>query len=168
MIDGGFFLKLAHPLHVNVPDTANSCSTCPTQGDIEMRKVQQGFTLIELMIVVAIIGILAAIAIPAYTDYTIRAKVSEGVAVASSAKATVSENYASGAADACDGVNAGTVGLTTLACSAGTLSLSVATGIGSPAVTVTFDLVPTQTSAGVEWDCNNASDTKYVPAECRT
>jgi len=56
-----------------------------------MRKIQQGFTLIELMIVVAIIGILAAIAIPAYQDYTIRAKVTEGIGLASAAKSSVSE-----------------------------------------------------------------------------
>jgi type IV pilus assembly protein PilA len=61
--------------------------------EIEMKKVQQGFTLIELMIVVAIIGILAAIAIPAYQDYTIRAQVSEGLNLASGAKAAVSESY---------------------------------------------------------------------------
>jgi len=58
-----------------------------------MHKVQQGFTLIELMIVVAIIGILAAIAIPAYQDYTIRAQVSEGMTLAASAKAAVVEAY---------------------------------------------------------------------------
>ena len=59
-----------------------------------MKKMQQGFTLIELMIVVAIIGILAAIALPAYQDYTVRARVSEGIVAASSARTAVSEAYA--------------------------------------------------------------------------
>ena len=59
-----------------------------------MKKVQQGFTLIELMIVVAIIGILAAIAIPAYQDYTIRAQVTEGLNLASAVKTGVSESFA--------------------------------------------------------------------------
>jgi type IV pilus assembly protein PilA len=58
-----------------------------------VKKVQHGFTLIELMIVVAIIGILAAIAIPAYQDYTIRAQVSEGMNLAAAAKAAVSESF---------------------------------------------------------------------------
>ena len=58
-----------------------------------MKKLQQGFTLIELMIVVAIIGILAAIAIPAYQDYTIRAQVSEGMSLAAAAKAAVAESF---------------------------------------------------------------------------
>ena len=58
-----------------------------------MKKVQQGFTLIELMIVVAIIGILAAIAIPAYQDYTIRAQVSEGLNLSGGAKAAVTEYF---------------------------------------------------------------------------
>ncbi len=65
---------------------------------IQMNKGQQGFTLIELMIVVAIIGILAAVALPAYQDYTKRAKVTEGLSLATSAKTAVAENAASGVA----------------------------------------------------------------------
>ena len=61
------------------------------------RNVQKGFTLIELMIVVAIIGILAAVALPAYQDYTVRAKVTEGLTMAASAKTAVAENAANGA-----------------------------------------------------------------------
>jgi type IV pilus assembly protein PilA len=64
---------------------------------LQMQKFQQGFTLIELMIVVAIIGILAAVALPAYQDYTVRAKITEGLSLAASAKTAVSENAANGA-----------------------------------------------------------------------
>ena len=66
-----------------------------------MKTIQKGFTLIELMIVVAIIGILAAIAIPAYQDYTIRSQVSEGLSLAAAAKAAISESFSNtGAAPA--------------------------------------------------------------------
>lgn len=72
-----------------------------------MKKLQQGFTLIELMIVVAIIGILAAIAIPAYQDYTIRAQVSEGLNLAAAAKAAISESFLNNGEAPADRVEAG-------------------------------------------------------------
>jgi type IV pilus assembly protein PilA len=104
-----------------------------------LKKMQQGFTLIELMIVVAIIGILAAIAIPAYQDYTIRAKVTEGLNLADSAKTAVAESFQSG----------GTTGLKAAANSwdlsftatkyVSNIAVASAVGAGQGVITVTYN-----------------------------
>jgi type IV pilus assembly protein PilA len=70
-----------------------------------MKRIQQGFTLIELMIVVAIIGILAAVALPAYSDYTVKARVSEAILAASQCRTTVAEVYQTGASGVVPGAD---------------------------------------------------------------
>jgi type IV pilus assembly protein PilA len=78
--------------------------TFNNNGVLPMKKIQQGFTLIELMIVIAIIGILAAVALPAYQDYTIRAKVTEGIVLADGLKPIVADNASNGTPDSIGGL----------------------------------------------------------------
>ena len=147
-----------------------------------MKKVQQGFTLIELMIVVAIIGILAAVAIPAYQDYTIRAKVTEGLGLAGMAKTAVAETYSS--KGVAPGNNA-SAGIASAASITGNSVTSVTVG-ASGLITILYKatlggtptansksvmLKPTFGAGGVTWDCTSTAGTdmpsKYMPAQCR-
>jgi len=150
-----------------------------------LKQVQKGFTLIELMIVIAIIGILAAIALPAYQDYTVRARVTEGLALASSAKATIGENVASSggvlpvvaAGVVCQGVNqfAALVNHTqSLACTDLTGVITVT--MDATAKATAFTLTPAVNASGaVVWTCAVTNSTagagalsdKFVPAQCR-
>ena len=149
-----------------------------------MKRVQQGFTLIELMIVIAIVGILAAVALPAYQDYTVRAKLSEGLARAGEAKTAVTEYYSS------TGTFPTATNYTAVFTSVGAGKVSTVTWLdtGSQAIVVTFntaagsngiselggssrlDIVASASNGIVSWRCGGGGTTvpgKYRPGSCK-
>lgn len=146
------------------------------------KQIQKGFTLIELMIVVAIIAILAAIALPAYQDYVARSQVSEAMSLTSGARTAVAEFYADRGAWPISNAEAGLSPATSIqgnyvrqvqvAATGGTIAATMkAAGSASAKIANgVFALTPNDTGGSIRWDCSTAAttiDDKYLPSSCR-
>ena len=137
-----------------------------------MKTIHKGFTLIELMIVVAIIGILAAVALPAYQDYTIRAKASELILAASGFRTSISEKYQTdpgGSASMGVGLTVNVVGKISggSVTDAGTITILGSSASTSTGAAITITMTPaTATGGALTWSCFG-TPSKYLPATCR-
>jgi len=143
-----------------------------------MKKIQQGFTLIELMIVIAIIGILAAIALPAYQDYIIRAQAGEGMSLGSGLKIQVADVFAdtgtlvgidSGAAGTGIPAAATVVGkyVTGVAVSGGEITVTYGGAANANLVGDNLVISPTDNGGSLSWLCASPLADKYMPSACR-
>lgn len=140
------------------------------------KQLQQGFTLIELMIVVAIIGILAAIAIPAYQDYTIRAQVSEGLSLMDGAKTAVAEFYTNSGHFPLNNTSAGMAPsgsitgnyVTSVANASGLVTATFGGKANSNIKNKTLLLSAIGTGGSIKWTCRGGSGMpqKYLPSSC--
>ena len=141
-----------------------------------MKSMQKGFTLIELMIVVAIIGILAAVAIPAYQDYTKRAHVSEGLGLAAAAKVAVTESYSSTGSFPTSNATAGIATSITgnavqsvVVSNGGVITVTYTNRVATGAA-LTLTPAATDANGSVTWTCaasGTAMLAKWLPASCR-
>ena len=136
-------------------------------------QLQKGFTLIELMITVAIVGILAAVALPAYQDYTIRAQASEGLILAEGMKTAVAEFHANkgtlptSLAEAGTGSQPGKYVSGTTIAAGGVITATFGTGANTKLNGSTVVLTPTESAAGnLTWACTSTASQKFVPTSC--